>query len=175
MIEQQIDMRPRRDRGQAFQEFVRGKDQVAGAVMPRMPEGADDAAVGQSREPLLRQRWAQQVAAESFEAHPVVGSGGGEESLEVLADDLVEDGLLGVARGVAEGRDGGATGGTDTAPGRCGHDRRSWQSHSTAASLRVDSSVVRALPREVSHQSCSYGSSRDRRPDHPSDGAVLAP
>ena len=63
MVNDQIDAWAWRDRGQALQEFVRGKDQVARAVVPRMPERADDAAVGESREPFLRERRAQKVSA----------------------------------------------------------------------------------------------------------------
>ena len=76
MIDQQIDVRAWRDRGEAFQEFVGGEDQVARAVVPRVAERADDAAVGESREPLLRERGAQKVAAESFEPETVVGADG---------------------------------------------------------------------------------------------------
>ena len=76
MIQEQINVRAWGDRGQAFQEFVGGKDQVARAVMPRVAECADDAAVGEAREPLLRERRTQEVSAESFEPEPVVGADG---------------------------------------------------------------------------------------------------
>jgi hypothetical protein len=39
-------------------------------------EGADDAAVGEARETLLREWWTQEVAAESFEPGAVVGAHG---------------------------------------------------------------------------------------------------
>jgi len=55
---------------------MRGIDQVARAVVPRVPEGADDAAVGEAREPFLRERRTQEVSAESFEPNPVVGAAG---------------------------------------------------------------------------------------------------
>ena len=71
MIDQQIDVRAWRDGRQAFQEFMRGKDQVARAVVPWMAERTDDAAVGEAGQPLLRQRRAQQIAAEAFEPEPV--------------------------------------------------------------------------------------------------------
>ena len=76
MIDQQIDVRAWRDRGEAFQEFVRGEDQVARAVVPGVAERADDAAVGESRETLLRERWAQQVAGEALEPNTIVGADG---------------------------------------------------------------------------------------------------
>ena len=47
---------------------------MARAVVPRVAECADDAAVGESREPLLCERRAQKVPAESFEPNPVVGA-----------------------------------------------------------------------------------------------------
>ena len=75
-VDQQIDARARRNRGQAFQEFVRGEDQVARAVMPRAPKRADDAAVGAPRETLLRERRTQQVANEALEPGTVVGADG---------------------------------------------------------------------------------------------------
>jgi len=76
MVQEHIDAGAWGDRGQALQEFVRGEDQVARAVVPRMSEGADDAAVGKSREPLLRERWAQEVPAEALEPDTVVGAHG---------------------------------------------------------------------------------------------------
>jgi hypothetical protein len=51
-----------------------GEDQVAGAVMPRAPERAEDAAVGEPRETFLRQRRAQEIAAKSLERGPIVGA-----------------------------------------------------------------------------------------------------
>jgi hypothetical protein len=76
MVQKQIDVRTWCDGSQALQEFMRGKDQVARAVVPRMAEGADDAAVGESREPFLRERWAQKVPAEPLEPETVVGADG---------------------------------------------------------------------------------------------------
>ena len=74
MVEDQVDVGARCDGGQALQELVRGKDQVARAVVPRAGERADDAAVGETGEPVLRQRRTQEVAAETFEPSPVVGA-----------------------------------------------------------------------------------------------------
>ena len=74
MADHQIDAWAWSDRGQALQEFVRGKDQVARAVMPRVAERAENAAVGEAREPLLREWWAQQVAGEALEPETVVGT-----------------------------------------------------------------------------------------------------
>lgn len=48
MVQDQIDVWAGRDRGQAFQEFVRGEDQVAGAVVPWAGERADNAAIGEA-------------------------------------------------------------------------------------------------------------------------------
>jgi hypothetical protein len=76
MVDHQIDAGARRDRGQAFQEFVRGEDQVARAVVPWAPERADDAAVGESREPLLGERRAQEVADKALEAGTIVRAHG---------------------------------------------------------------------------------------------------
>jgi len=56
VVQDQIDAGARRDRRQSFQKFVRCEDQVARAVMPRTPERAGDAAVGESCETLLRER-----------------------------------------------------------------------------------------------------------------------
>ena len=55
---------------------MRGEDQVAGAVVPRARERAEDAAVGETGEPFLRERRAQEVAAEPLEAGAVVGTDG---------------------------------------------------------------------------------------------------
>jgi hypothetical protein len=74
VVQHQIDAGARRDRGQAFQEFMRGKDQVARAVVPRAEERAQDAAVGEPRETLLGERRAQQVAEEALESGTVVGT-----------------------------------------------------------------------------------------------------
>ena len=76
MVEDQVDAWARRDRCQAFQEFVRGKDQVARAVMPRARERAEHATVGEARQPFLRERWAQKVADEALEPGTVVGADG---------------------------------------------------------------------------------------------------
>ena len=76
MVQDEIDVGPRSDRDQALQEFVGGKDQVARAVMPRAPERALHAAIGEAREPFLSERWAQKVAAETFERGAIVGADG---------------------------------------------------------------------------------------------------
>lgn len=74
MVEHQIDVRAGGDGRQAFKEFVWREDQMAGAVVPRVSEGADDAAVGEARQSLLRERGAQKVSTESFESEPVIGA-----------------------------------------------------------------------------------------------------
>jgi hypothetical protein len=44
--------------------------------MPWVRECADDAAVGESRQALLGERWTQQVAAEPLESGTVIGADG---------------------------------------------------------------------------------------------------
>jgi hypothetical protein len=67
-------VRSGRDGSQTFQEFVWREDEVARAVVPRMAERTDDAPVGESGQPLLRERRSQEVAAEPFEPKPVIGA-----------------------------------------------------------------------------------------------------
>ena len=100
MIQHQIDVRAGRDGGQAFQEFVWREDEVARAVMPRVAKRTDDAAVGESGQPLLRQRRAQQVAAESFEPEPIIG-----------ADVAIGEGAPKISRRVQHPKDFDAVGG----------------------------------------------------------------
>ncbi len=59
MIQDQVDVRAGREGRQAFEEFVWSEDEVARAVVPRVPERGDDAPVGVARETLLRERRAQ--------------------------------------------------------------------------------------------------------------------
>lgn len=73
MVQNQVDVRSRGQGCQAFQEFVGRKDQMAGAVVPGARERADEATVGEAGEPVLRQRWAQEVATQPFEPSAIVG------------------------------------------------------------------------------------------------------
>jgi len=105
-------VRARRDGRQAFQEFVRRKNQVPRAVVPGARERTDDAAVGEAREPFLRQRRAQEVAAQPFEPGPIVGGNGAIgmeiEALEVrmAAPDGRDPGRIRVPADAQDGRAG---------------------------------------------------------------------
>jgi len=121
---------------------VRGEDQVACAVVPRAPERADDAAVGDSREPLLRERRARQVADEALEPGAVVGADGAI-GVEIEALDVgvagadrphprgigcAADAQHGRARAVAEGRPTADGGGAELREdGRVGSERISFE------------------------------------------------
>jgi hypothetical protein len=123
VVEHQIDVRAGRDGGQPFQEFVWREDEMAGAVMPRMAERADDAAVGESGQPLLRQRRAQQVPAEPLEPEPIIGAdvaiGVEIEAFEVRVPraDGPDPWGIGIAADAQHGRAGAAAERRATADG----------------------------------------------------------
>jgi len=69
-----------------------------------------------------------------------IGTGGSrEEGFQVLAHHLVEHGAFGLAGRVPQGRDGRSAFVAGSGLAHCGHEPRSWQSHTLAASLRVGS------------------------------------
>ena len=68
MVEDQVDSRSRRERGQACKEVQGLKDEVAGAIRPRGLQLEYDATARGEQEPILRHSRPQEIAAELLEA-----------------------------------------------------------------------------------------------------------
>jgi len=107
VIDEQIAARLRNQHGELLQELDPAEDERTGAVGPRVRKRETDPAVGQDVDALLRERWAQQVVAESLEAGAVVGPNG-------AAGVQIEVGVAGLG-GRDGARGGGAGHATDTA------------------------------------------------------------
>ena len=103
---------------------------MTGTVMPRAPERAHDAAVGEACKPFLGERWAQQVAAESLERRPIVSAhsaiGVEIEALEVRVTraDGPHPRRIGGATDAQDGRAGTVPEGRSPADGGGGEPRQ---------------------------------------------------
>ena len=67
MIEDEVDPGAWRQGGELLEKLERLEEEVGRAVVPLGLQRDEDAAVGREREALLRNRWAEQVAAEVLE------------------------------------------------------------------------------------------------------------
>jgi hypothetical protein len=117
VIEQQVDRGPRSDRGELLQQLDGLEQKMRRAIAPHRPEFDEDAAVGAELDVVLGEGRAEEVAAELFEAGPIVG-GNPDIGVEIEAIEL---GLAGAARGgmaeirlVAEAADAGAGAGAES-------------------------------------------------------------
>ena len=67
MIQDQIDPRPRGERGEAFQQFERIEQEVGGAIRPPVSELQPHLPVARQMEPVLRDGRPQCVTQESLQ------------------------------------------------------------------------------------------------------------
>jgi hypothetical protein len=73
VVEHEVDPRPRRERGELFEQLQRLEHELARAVCPGRLERERDAAIGQEPESVLCHGRAEQIAAELFQARPILG------------------------------------------------------------------------------------------------------
>jgi hypothetical protein len=73
MVEHQVIARPGDDGGELLQELDRVEEQMRGAIAPDRFEFDEDAPIRTELDAVLRERRAEEIAAELFEAGTVVG------------------------------------------------------------------------------------------------------
>ena len=86
-IEDQIDPRPRRQRGQPCQEVQGLEHEMGGAVSPRGFQFEDHATLSGEPEPILRVGRAEQIAAELLQSLPIL-SPHGDVGVQVEAVEM---------------------------------------------------------------------------------------
>jgi hypothetical protein len=71
VIQQQVDPRPGRQRRQPLEQRQRLEHEVRGRIRPSVPEVQNHLPLRRQVQPLLRDRWAEGVSAETLEPHAI--------------------------------------------------------------------------------------------------------
>lgn len=92
VVKEQIDPRLRNQGRQLLQELDGSEQQRAGAVAPRVREGAAHAAVREERQALPGERWTQKIVAERLQGGAIV-SADGAVGVEIEAREVLRAGF----------------------------------------------------------------------------------